>query len=243
MQFDFDSCLAAGVLILEDWQYRSSSPYPERHKELCLSSLLSRHRAVPVVSIPRISERERGRFLTLRSLVTTVRGEEVTAGLQQWTRSKLRVDCGQFACVSVNRSSSVYLNEDSQHSRDVQISTEELTYSQSGLYRLARTETRQQSVNIRCRGQLDLSLSSLFCEDVPEFWHQEYLHNYSCCTDTRHPVLSPPGCQGKEVVSWGDWSRWGEGERVLAGGKEETVSRRYRLATHLQCVSVMVQTR
>ena len=42
----------------------------------------------------------------------------------------------------------------------------------------------------RCRGSLGLSLSSLFCEPVGEFWHLQYLHNYVCCSQTRYSPQS-----------------------------------------------------
>ena len=235
--------LAGGVLILEDWDFRTSSPFPDRHNYLHTTSLLEQYSSVPVLSVPRMSQIERERFLKLRSFVSTVSGRERAVDLNQWSKTNLRVDCGNFPCVNINRSTAVYLNDAGHHSRDVQVFMEELTYSKSGLYMLARSERREESVNLKCRGELGLRLSSLFCEAVPEFWHLEYLHNYSCCTESRRAVLSPEECHGKVGGYWGGWSRWGEEERVLVGDRPENVSRRYRLSRSGLCVFIMVDTR
>ena len=91
--------LSAGVVILEDWEFRSSSPYPASHRHLSLPSLLAVFSSVPVLSIPKMSERERERFLSLRTFVSTLS----QGGLEEFTRAELRVDCGSYGCVSINR--------------------------------------------------------------------------------------------------------------------------------------------
>ena len=133
------------MLILEDWEFRSSSPYPETHKHLHLPSLLAVFPSVPILSIPKMSETDRDRFLMLRTFVSSLS----QGGLEEFTRAELRVDCGSFQCVSINRSDRVYLNDQGQHSRDVKLSLEELTFTQSGLHRIVKSHYREQSVNLR----------------------------------------------------------------------------------------------
>ena len=132
-------------MILENWEFRSSSPYPSSHQHLSLQSLLATFSSVPVLSIPKMSERERERFLSLRTFVSTLS----QGGLEEFTRAELKVDCGGYQCVSINRSDSVYLNHQGQHSRDVQLTLEELTYTQSGLHRIVNSQYKEQSVNLR----------------------------------------------------------------------------------------------
>ena len=134
-----------GVVILEDWEFRSSSPYPNTHRHLSLHSLLAVFPSVPVLSIPKMSERERARFLRLRTFLSTLS----QGGLEEFTRAQLEVDCGSYQCVSINRTDGVYLNDQGQHSRDVKLSLEELTYTQSGLHRIVKSHYREQSVNLR----------------------------------------------------------------------------------------------
>ena len=125
-----------GVVILEDWEFRSSSPYPNTHRHLSLHSLLAVFPSVPVLSIPKMSEKERARFLRLRTFLSTLS----QGGLEEFTRAQLEVDCGSYQCVSINRSDGVYLNDQGQHSRDVKLSLEELTYTQSGLQPIYKEE-------------------------------------------------------------------------------------------------------
>ena len=138
--------LVVGVVILEDWEFRSSSPYPQSYRHFSLPSLLAVAPSVPVLSIPKMSERERERFLSLRTFVSTL---SQGRSLEEFTRAQLEVDCGDYQCVSINRSDTVYLNDQGQHSRDVQLSLEEVTFTQSGLHRIVKSQYREHSVNLR----------------------------------------------------------------------------------------------
>ena len=56
--------------------------------------------------------------------------------------------------------------------------------------------------SVRCRGLLGLSLSSLFCEPLTEFWHLEYLHNYACCSSSRYSQANIPEIREKKSDSY-----------------------------------------
>ena len=79
--------------------------------------------------------------------------------LEEFTRAQLEVDCGGYQCVSINRSDCVYLNDQGQHSRDVQLSLEEVTFTQSGLHRRVKSQYREQSVNLRSVRKVGLDTS------------------------------------------------------------------------------------
>ena len=91
----------------------------------------------------------------------------------------------------------VFLDNESYPAINVQITSEELAYSQGGLYRLASVRTEDYFATIRfdliivivfshftcrCTRVLTLSLDDLFCEPMDQFWHLEYLDNYKCCS-------------------------------------------------------------
>ena len=232
------------VLILEDWDFRSSSPYPSSHKFLSLDSLTSSTRTI--ISLPKISSDEVRRFLSLKTFTSLLNGEHV-ASLAEYTEKHLTVDCGNYSSLGVNSSSSsVFLNNKSQPSMNVDLTLEELSYSGRGLYRISSYKTEKQHTNIQCSGRLSRDLDSLLCDVSDQFWHQEYLDNYRCCTEDDVSVLTSEKCRTSNIVSWSHWSNWSDCDQVLSvvSGGVERVMRRYRLSHHdHQCLSVMLDTR
>ena len=138
----------AGVLVIEDWDYRSSSPYPRHHRHLSMESLLSLPPPISLLSISKLSRLEFERFITLRTFLSSL-GDDDLQSLQHYTQHQLTVNCGEYSCVNLKSTESIFLNNDSYPSMHVQITSEEMSYSQGGLYRLASFRTEDYFANIR----------------------------------------------------------------------------------------------
>ena len=138
----------AGVLVIEDWDYRSSSPYPRHHRHLSMESLLSLPPPISLLSISKLSRLEFERFITMRTFLSSL-GDDHLQSLQQYTQNQLTVNCGEYSCVNLKSTESIFLNNDSYPSMHVKITSEEMSYSQGGLYRLASFRTEDYFANIR----------------------------------------------------------------------------------------------
>ena len=247
----------ASVLVFEDWDYRSSSPYPRHHRHLSMESLLSLPPPISLLSISKLSRLEFERFTTMRTFLSTLEDDNLQS-LQHYTQHHLTVNCGDYSCVNLKSRESIFLNNDSYPSMHVQITSEEMSYSHSGLYRLASFRTEDYFANIRlrivlrftclhftcrCGGAVTLGLDDLFCEPMDQFWHLEYLDNYKCCSDSGLSVLTSQEClDSPGVNSWSSWSTWSGCERLITVSGVENVRRRYRLSRSGQdCLSVLLE--
>ena len=137
-----------GVLVIEDWDYRSSSPYPQHHRHLSMTSLLSLPPPISLLSISKLSRLEFERFATLRTFLSSL-DDDYQQSLQHYTQNQLTVNCGDYSCINLKTRDSIFLNNDSYPSMHVQITSEEMSYSQGGLYRLASFRTEDYFANIR----------------------------------------------------------------------------------------------
>ena len=109
---------------------------------------------------------------------------------------------------------------------------------------MASYDTEKLYSNIRCGGLLNHHLDNLFCDQLPQFWHLEYLDNYKCCTEERFSVLTTPDCLDQETGVWSSWSSWSQCERVIrwGGAGVETVRKRYRLGQGQSCLFVLLDS-
>ena len=245
-----NTSLVSGVLILEDWQFKSSSPYPDKHKYLD-ASLLVESLSASVLSLRKLPSHEMNRFLDMRTFISSLDGEGSTS-LASYTKNHLTVDCGNYSCVNVHSEQSVHLNNLSQPSMNVQLTLEEVTYRHNGLYRISSLSSEQQYANVACSGQLTLDLDTVFCDyDGPQFWHTQYLDNYMCCHGVASVLTSDKCALGTaslphghmRTLPWSAWSTWSRCDTLVTGSGLDNVTTRYKLSGRKECLAVMLESK
>ena len=219
-----------GALILEDWTYRSSSPFPFNHKNMNMSYLLT-FPQFPVLAIEKLDDVEYQKFNRYKTFIS-VRFNKYPKSLEDFSKNHLTIDCGSYGCLNFHESETdkVFLNNESFPSRNVQIALEE-EYLSHDLYTLSQTKHKSYKMNIRCKETLKYrEIEDLLCYSFPNFWEERYLENYKCCTSDNNPVFSTKSCKKKEAQEWGPWSLWGSCSKIIGSLGIETIRKRFRFS-------------
>ena len=91
---------------------------------------------------------EQERFKNLKTFIVS-QSENNLQSLYRYTQSHLTVDCGNYTYVNLASKQNVFLNQDSFPSMNVDLSLEELSYSEGGVYRVASYSTENYQTNLR----------------------------------------------------------------------------------------------